>query len=64
MTETIKTIPKKPLRYQFGLKRKKIFDIKKERGDVFEYQGKKYICDGFLPSDDPKMQGIFATEIE
>lgn len=64
MTETNKVIPKKPIRYQFGPKRKKIFDIKKERGEVFEYRGKKYVCDGFMPSDDEKMQGIFATELD
>ena len=63
VNEDIGTKPKtKP--YSFGLKRRRIFDISKERGEVFTHIGKIYKCDGFLPGGNPKWQGIFATEID
>jgi len=49
--------------YVFGLRRKKFYDIKKERGEIFTLNGKKYICDGFLPQNNPLGDGIYATEI-
>lgn len=64
MTKTIKTIPIKPFRYQFGPKRKKIYDLKKERGEIFTHNGKTYVCDGFLPEDSKDGPGIFASEID
>jgi hypothetical protein len=49
--------------YKFGLRRKKIYELKKEHGEIFVFQGKTYICDGFLPAKNLDGEGIFATEI-
>lgn len=56
-----KEVPMEP--YSFGVRRKRLFDIKKEVGETFSLNGKTYICDGFLPKGNPDGEGIFATEI-
>ena len=59
--KTISGVKIKPFRYQFGARRKKIYDLKKERGEVFEHNGKTYVCDGFLPSAVAGASGMIAT---